>query len=73
MTDIIAILAGYTEEYFVESSNHEYAFPVLIKPDADLDGVVSVWLTDSQEFIKLNGWLWSFDKTGTVGFLGVAQ
>jgi hypothetical protein len=43
------------------SDQHEFA--CLVKPDADLDGVVKVFNTDDQEWLHLNGWLFSFEDT----------
>lgn len=58
MTDNVAVLAGYTVEYLAECDAH--SIPILAKPDADLDGRFRAWDMDEQEFIVINGWLWTF-------------
>lgn len=63
MTDNIAVLDGYTVEYMAESENGEYCFPILTKPDVDLDSTFKCWDMDSQEYIRLNGWLWTFSTS----------
>lgn len=59
MTDNVAILQGYTQEIWAECS--EYAAPFLVRPDDDLDGTFRAWDIDMQEFVRINGWLWSID------------
>lgn len=61
MTDNAAVLAGYTEEYLAVSSNHEFNMFVLVRPGTDLDGTFKAWDMDSQEFVRLNGWNWTFE------------
>jgi hypothetical protein len=58
MTDNVAVLDGFTKEYMAECDID--AFPILVKPDADLDGTFTAWNMDDQEFIRINGWLWTF-------------
>lgn len=59
MTDNIAVLAGFTRE--VWASCDECEGPYLIKPDTDLDDRFKAWDMDAQEFVTINGWLWSFE------------
>lgn len=58
MTDNVAVLDGYTEE--VEMSNGQgLDLFLLVKPGTDLDDTFSAWDTDCQEFIRVNGWLFT--------------
>lgn len=50
--------AGYTRLVYAECDMHDGVY--LIKPDADLDDVVTGWCDDTQKFVKLNGWNWTF-------------
>jgi hypothetical protein len=59
MTDNVAILDGYTKE--IHMAGGEYDLSLLIKPDADLDGSFKAWDMDEQEYIKVNGWLFSIE------------
>lgn len=51
-------MAGFTRHVIASSDQHEFA--CLVKPDADLDDVVKVFNTDDQEWLRLNGWLFTF-------------
>lgn len=59
MSDNVATLAGYTREVYAICDQHEGLF--LIRPDTDLDGRFRAWDMDNQEFVAINGWLWTFD------------
>lgn len=58
-TDNEAVMAGYTQQMIASSIQGEFA--CLVKPDADFDDVVKVFDTDNQEWLRLNGWNWSFE------------
>lgn len=60
MTDNVAILDGYTELYFLASDNVELV--VLVKPGTDLTDSFKAWDTDMQEYIRVNGWLFTSEK-----------
>ena len=60
MSDNVAILDGFTRE--VVASNDEMDLYLLVKPDAELDGAFKAWDTDNQEFIRVNGWLFSIEN-----------
>lgn len=60
MTDAIATRQGYTRE--VHLSSDEYDLFLLIKPDTDLDSTFKAWDTDEQEFLKVNGWLFTLEE-----------
>lgn len=59
MSDNVAILDGFTRE--VVASNGEMDLYLLVKPDADLGDTFKAWDTDNQEFIRVNGWLFSIE------------
>lgn len=59
MTDnTIAIIEGYTRE--VEANSDRYDFHLLVKSDTDFDSRFTAWDCDEQEWIMVNGWLFSF-------------
>jgi len=61
MSDNIAVLDGYTEGFIADCGQHD--LHILVKPDTDLDSTFKAWDADNQEFIRINGWLWSFERT----------
>lgn len=60
MSDNIAILEGYTKEIVATSDGGELF--LLVKPNQDLDGRFKAWDTDEQEFIFVNGWLYTYQE-----------
>ena len=52
-----AVTQGFTEEVTLTNWAHELY--LLIKPDTDLDSRFKAWDTDCQEFIYVNGWLFT--------------
>lgn len=60
MTDNVAVLDGYTEAIAAYSSTVDLY--LLIKPGTELDGTFRAWDTDEQEFIRVNGWLFTFER-----------
>ena len=61
MTDNAAILQGFTREVVCEAGTE--TFPLLIKPDTNLDNRFKAWDMDSQAFIYLSGWLCEVQDT----------
>lgn len=59
MTDNVAVLDGYTEEVYMTGGG--YDLNLLVKPDTDLDGSFKAWDMAEQEYIKVNGWLFSIE------------
>lgn len=55
-----ALSRGFTEKFII--SGDGYSFPVLVKPDADLDDTITVWRLDCRQRTQINGWLWGFEK-----------
>lgn len=49
-----AMAKGYTQEVWAEGG--DYSLPLLIKPDADLDGTFRAFDLDECEWINVNGW-----------------
>lgn len=56
-SDNAAVMAGYTKEIALTSD--ECDLYLLIKPDTDLDDRFRAWDTDNQEWLMVNGWLFS--------------
>ena len=59
MSDNVAILEGFTQEVVASCSATDLY--LLIKPGTDLDSTFRAWDTDEQEFITVNGWLFTFE------------
>ena len=59
MTDNVAVLEGYTEAITADCSQHKLF--LLVKPDTDFDDAFRAWDCDAQEFIRVNGWLFSIE------------
>lgn len=59
MTDAIATRDGYTQE--VVLANWQAELYLLVKPGTDLGERFKAWDTDNQEFILVNGWLFSVE------------
>ena len=60
MTDNIATLHGYTKEVMADCSEHTLL--LLVEPDTDLDSRFKAWDTEEQEWLYVNGWLFSFEE-----------
>jgi hypothetical protein len=59
MTDNIAIAEGYTREVYGFADGCDLC--LLVKPNTFLDGRFKAWDTDGQRWVKVNGWLFSFE------------
>jgi hypothetical protein len=59
MTDNVAVLEGYTREVHGSSSEHELF--LLVRPSTCLDDRFRAWDMDNQEWLMVNGWLFSFE------------
>ena len=59
MTDNVATLRGFTR--YVLADSDQVSLHLLIKPDTDLDSTFRAWDTDEQTWIKVSGWLFSFE------------
>jgi hypothetical protein len=57
MTDNIAVLQGFTQEVVADSDS--YTLYLLVRPDTDFDSTFEAWDTDSQEYLRINGWLFT--------------
>lgn len=60
MSDNIAVLQGYTKELMAYCD--ECDLFILVKPATDLDSTFKAWDSDNQEFVRINGWLWTFEE-----------
>lgn len=63
MSDNTAILAGYTRELLAEGG--PYSLHLFVKPDADLDDAFKAYDADECEFIRVNGWMFTFEEVAT--------
>lgn len=57
MSDNSAVMQGFTEEVALTSS--EYDLFLLVRPGTDLDSRFRAWDTDEQEWLVVNGWLFT--------------
>lgn len=60
----IATRAGFTRE--IEAEGGEYSLRLLIRPNTDLDSTFKAWCLDEEEFIVVNGWMFSIEETESV-------
>lgn len=60
MTDNVATLQGYTKHVLAFSD--QFDLDLLVKPDTDFDDAFKAWDTDAQEFIRVNGWLFTIEE-----------
>lgn len=65
MTDNVAILAGYTREVIADAGM--IGLNLLVIPDTDYDDTFKAWDMDEQEFILVNGWLFTFETIADLG------
>ena len=56
-SDNAAVMAGFTRHVYVSGHATDIGFACLIRPDADLDAVVTGFDTDNQEMVRFNGWM----------------
>jgi len=54
-----AFAAGYQLEVLADCGAHTLA--LLVKPDQDYDDTFKAWDIDEQEYVTVNGWLWTFE------------
>ena len=59
MSDNVAVLAGFTQEVIADGG--EYSLALLVKPGTDFDTRFKAWDRDEQEFIRVNGWLFTIE------------
>ena len=60
MSDNIAVLDGFTDEYLA-TNDRGADLHILARPGTDLDDCFRAWCCDEQEFIRVNGWLYTFE------------
>jgi hypothetical protein len=61
MTDNVAVLAGYTQEVLAE--NTKYTLNLLTKPGTDFGERFKAWDIDEQEWVTVNGWLFTVETS----------
>jgi len=54
-----AMLSGFTK--LITASSAAYDLTLLVRESADLDGSFKAFCTDENEYITVNGWLFSID------------
>lgn len=59
MSDNVAVLNGYTEEYMAYQPMFDLC--ILVKPGTDFDTSFKAWDCDMQEYVNIHGWLWTFE------------
>lgn len=59
-----AILAGFTDAYLISSGMLD--FEVWVKPNTDFDTKFLAYDWEEQEYLWINGWLFTFDKLENV-------
>lgn len=64
MSDNVAVLDVYTEEYMACCEAHDLF--IMVKPGTDFDSAFKAWDSDAQEFIRINGWLWTFERVAPI-------
>lgn len=52
--------AGYTLAVLASSDQHD--LELLVKPDTDLDSAFPAFCRSEQEWLNVNGWLFSFES-----------
>ena len=55
MTDNVAVLAGYTEQYHCSDGTVDLL--IMIKPGTDTESRFKAWDCDEQEYLLIKGWL----------------
>lgn len=60
MTDNVATLVGFSRQVVLDNGQGASLF-VLVHPLEDLDGLFKAWDMDAQEWIVVNGWLWTVE------------
>lgn len=65
MTDSIATLHGFTREVVADCD--QYTLFLLVKPETEFDDRFKAWDMDGQEFIMVNGWLFTVEDVATEG------
>lgn len=55
-----AVSKGYTEDWYADGDG--FSGPVLLKPATDLDSTFRAFDLDEGEFVRLNGWMGTFER-----------
>ena len=59
MSDNTAILAGYTKEVLATADACD--LHLFVQPDTDFDAAFKAYDADACEWIRVNGWLFTFE------------
>lgn len=60
MTDNVAVLDGYPKQIIATAGDIELF--LLCRADVDLDTRFKAWDSDHQEYVWVNGWLFTFEE-----------
>lgn len=60
MTDNVAVLDGFTEQYMAYCDICDLF--ILVEPGTDFDTRFKAWNSDEQEYVWINGWLWRLER-----------
>jgi len=60
MTTTKAAAAGYTHEVLADCGQHTLS--LLVMAGQNYDETFKAWDIDEQEFVFVNGWLWTFEE-----------
>lgn len=61
MSDNVAVLDGFTDGYMAYSPMADMF--IMVKPGTDFDSRFKAWDSDMQEYVMVNGWMWTFERT----------
>lgn len=55
-----AFAAGFTKEVLADCTAH--TLTLLVNPDHDFDGRLRAFDIDENDYVTVNGWLWTFEE-----------
>lgn len=58
--EVTARAAGYTREVLADCGQHTLS--LLVMPGQDYDDTFKAWDLDEDEYVIVNGWLWTFEE-----------
>ena len=65
MTENAATIQGFTRKVVADCD--QYTLFLLVKPETEFDDRFKAWDMDEQEFIIVNGWLFTVEDAATEG------
>ena len=55
-----AIAQGYTEPFIADCA--AYNLEIMVRPNEDMEGTFRAYDLTCDQFVKINGWLWTFEE-----------